>query len=94
MCGACGWEVIAGNPEQKAPGSTKVLRSHSCRPTGMASECALVSWPRHTSCVLVTIALRVNLAKTGFEVTQFRKSCVGKKDPGVIYPIVHVSVTQ
>ena len=42
----------------------------------------------------MTIALRVNLAKTGFEVTQFRKSCVGKKDPDVIYPVVHVSVTE
>ena len=39
-------------------------------------------------------ALRVNFPKTGFEVTQFRKCCVGKKDPGVIYPVVHVSVTQ
>lgn len=28
------------------------------------------------------------------EVAQFRKCCVGKKDPGVSYPVVHVSVTQ
>ena len=91
MCGACGWEVIAGNPEQKAPGSAKALRSHSCR-NGL--ERPLVSWPGHTSCDLVIRALRVNFPKTGFEVTQFRKSCVEKKDPGIIYPVVHVSVTQ
>ena len=27
MCGAWGWEVTAGNPEQKAPGSTRGLIS-------------------------------------------------------------------
>ena len=51
-------------------------------------------WPGHTSSDIVIRALRVNFPKTGFEVTQFRKSCVEKKDPGIIYPVVHVSVTQ
>ena len=57
-------------------------------------ERPLVSWPRHTSSDLVIRALKINFPSTGFEVTQFRKSCVGKKKPGVIYPIMHVSVTQ
>ena len=60
----------------------------------MALDGPLVSWPRHTSSDLVIRALKINFPSTGFEVTQFRKSCVGKKDPGVIYPVVHVSVTQ
>ena len=68
------------------------LCSYLSRYSGKASERPLESWP-NTHPDLVIRALRVNFPKTGFEVTQFRKCCVGKKDPGVIYPVVHVSVT-
>ena len=58
QCVALGWEVTAGSREQRPPGRARVPAPIPLTTLGTAPERPLVPWPRHTSCDLVTRALR------------------------------------
>ena len=55
-------------------------------------ERPLLSWPGHTSCDLEL--LESTFPKLALKLHSSGRVVLEKKDPDVIYPVVHVSVTQ